>query len=242
MKPIHYICLIPLLLSFTGCKKSQIGPVEATANINLINAIASPNSEVKVNFTGKEGHFGGIPQISFYNTVGLYSNGVSSYAVLADNEISLKVVRWPDSTAIVFSQAVKLKTGSSHSLFMMGTNENISGMLVEDNIPVRTKGTSGIRFINLSPDSAPISINLEGQPLGSIEASLPYKSLSEFKTFNVKPEDQYFVFEIHDAESGDLLTSYFYDNLARMKNETMIIRGLRNGGDGPGFEVTRMRH
>ncbi|MBO9572062.1 MAG: DUF4397 domain-containing protein, partial [Chitinophagaceae bacterium] len=111
-------------------------------------------------------------------------------------------------------------------------------ILIKENFPRHTDSTTGVRFVNLSPNSPELSINLVGSPNGSEVTSLPYKAVTEFKNYSATWADNFYDFEIRNAATGEVLGFYTYHTLARMRNVTLIVRGLI---DGPvPFEVVRV--
>jgi hypothetical protein len=96
-------------------------------------------------------------------------------------------------------------------LFLTGADTNaLDYLLTTDSIPFFGPSDSvmGIRFVNLSTGSNPISINLEGSSNGSEVSNLAYKGITNFKQYvnNSTISDYFFV--IRDVATGDSLTQY----------------------------------
>jgi hypothetical protein len=223
-----------------SCNKVHIDTQTYSATINTVNAVAAPAVDLKVNFTGLDIQYSPVQTLGFYTYDGLFVNGLLTYAVPADREIPLKVVLSNDSSKILFNKPAAFDAGSSHTLFVTGTLQQPEGILVDDALPLHRDSTVGIRFINLSPDAGTISINLSGEAPGSTASNLAYKSYTDFILFPAKAENEYYFFEIRDSVTGNVITELFFD-VARMRNETVMMRGTLYG-EGPFFEVARIRH
>jgi hypothetical protein len=232
--------LFALSIIVLSCNKVHIDTQTYSATLNTVNAIAAPDAELKVNFTGQQIAYSTVQTLAFYTYDGVFVNGLLTYSIPAEREIPLKVVSSHDTTAIIFNQAAQFSKGSSHTLFLTGTLQQPEGILVDDALPVHQDSTVGIRFINLSPDAGAFSVNLSGAAPGSTVANLDYKSYTDFILFPATAQNEYYLFEIRDSVTGNLVTELFFD-VARMRNETVMIRGSFSG-DGPFFEVTRIRH
>jgi len=224
---------------FSSCQKENADITGYTATVTLVNAVASYNTEIKMNFTGKEFIFAKAKPLNYYYYDGKYTLGTLTFGVPMGN-VPLSIALANDTTKLIFNQAVTFTPGDAYSLFMHGRPENASGLLVKDQIPVRTDSSTGIRFVNLSPNSNGFRINISGAPIGSAVDNLPYKGISDFISFPAKASNQAYNIEVHDAVTNDLLTAFYYYDIARLKNITLVIRGLVN--DSPGLELVRINH
>jgi hypothetical protein len=96
---------------------------------------------------------------------------------------------------------------------------------------------SGVRFINLSQGSKPISINLQGNLPAQAEISgLAYKQVSVFKTYPDTNGISSYNFEIRDQASGNLLTTFSW-NFTLFKNNTLVITGSEDPSIGTPVNV-----
>jgi hypothetical protein len=89
----------------------------------------------------------------------------------------------------------------------------------------------GIRFVNLSPGSAPVSVDIQGGANGSEAASLPYKSITAFKDYPATPAVSAYTFEFRDLASGALLASYRVNSTPYL-NYTIALEGIPGVGTG----------
>jgi hypothetical protein len=222
-----------------SCKKDNADLSGYAATVTLVNAIASYDTEIKMNFTGKEFVFANAKPLNYYYYDGKYTFGALTFGVPV-GDVPLSIALANDTTKLIFNQAVSFARGDVYSLFMHGYPDNVSGLLMKDEILLRTDSTTGVRFVNLSPNSNGFRINISGEPIGSAVDNLPYKGVSDFISFPAKASNQDYNIEVYDAVTNELLTVFYYYDIARLKNITLVIRGLIN--DSPGLELVRINH
>ncbi|PSL30690.1 DUF4397 domain-containing protein [Chitinophaga ginsengisoli] len=236
----YYILFIVLTTSFlSSCKKEDVDISGYAATVNLVNAIASYNTDIKMNFTGKPFIFANSKSLNYSYNDGKYSYGALTFGVPV-GKVPLSIALANDTTKLIFNQDVTFAPGDVYSLFMHGYPDNVSGLLVKDEIPIRTDSTTGVRFVNLSPNSNGFRINISGEPIGSAVDNLPYKGVSDFISFPAKASNQEYFIEVYDAVTDELLTGFYYYDIARLKNITLVIRGVMY--DSPDLELVRINH
>lgn len=236
----YYVLFIVFATSFlSSCKKENTDEYGYAATVNLVNAIASFDTDIKMNFTGNEFIFAEAKSLSYFYYDGKYTFGTLTFGVPV-GDVPLSIALANDTTKLIFNQVVKFAPGDAYSLFMHGYPQSVSGLLVKDEIPARTDSTTGIRFVNLSPNSNGFRINISGEPIGSAVDHLSYKGVSDFISFPAKASNQEYFIEVYDAITDELLTMFYYYDIARLKNITLVIRGLVY--DNPGLEVVRINH
>jgi len=125
----------------------------------------------------------------------------------------LGLYEYPDTTVKstpLYNFTLALSNNSIHSLFLTGTVSAPDTLYTSDVLPYYPPGDSvvGIRFVNLSPGSNPISVNITGNPLGSEANSLAYKGLSNFHQYPATSSISSYTFEFHDVATGNMLASY----------------------------------
>jgi hypothetical protein len=112
---------------------------------------------------------------------------------------------------MLFYNILNLKPGGIYSLYLCGVDTNAPDYLMTtDSIPYygSTDSVMGIRFVNLSTGSNPISINLEGAANGSEVSMLPYKGITAFKQYVNNSSTLDYLFVVRDAATGDSLTQF----------------------------------
>lgn len=227
MKNLYIISVI-ILYFFIGCKK-QKDNFQSTSNIFVINAMVG-YGPVKVNAnsdnTFSYNRASDIP----YGGSGIYGG------IIGDNNV--KIVSSIDTNNILFSKKVLLK--KINTFYLIGLSPAIDTLLkTEDNIPYIQSFNSNpdkslyIRFVNLSPNSGSININIRTSSNNEI-SNLKYKEISEFKKYPALSNTPNYVFEVRDAITNNLLTSYTLNvNTNRYKTISLVIRGLIRPIDSP---------
>jgi len=206
-----------------ACKKDEKTESQL-ASINVINA-AVDVATIKVNNFGKP--------ISWTNLTGV--DGTVNYTGTTANKIygiyqpnarfAFEVVSTPDTLRKVFVKDLDLVVGGVYSLYLTGRSPNFESVFVKEDIPYHTDSVAGVRFINLSSNSDPISVNITGNANGSGVTSLAYKASTEFKTYPAKSKNLSYAFQVRNVTTGALLASYTLAT-PRMLNVTLAFRGL----------------
>jgi len=220
-----------------ACSKDNTNP-KGGASLTIANAIVGSNPLV-VNFNGYAGskttdtlryyksalqiRYGGFKEISSY----------SGLTPLSLSQIS-------DTLTGLYNLTLNLPVNTIHTLFLVGADTlHIDTLFTEDHPQYHSTADStfGIRFVNLSPGSDPISVNIKGNANGSEVENLTYKSITEFKNYSATASVARYIFEIRDVASGDLLATYRMngvnngtgdntdDNSWRYRNFTIALRG-----------------
>lgn len=239
------IVLITIALLFTGCRK-QKATLPLGASLSIINAIADANY-LYVSLAGT------IPIQYYlyskqlpYNTYNTY-NGANRLTCPA-GEQELAFYRASDTSnpekPLI---ALNLPLGSNHiyTLFLTGTSAAPDTVFTEDLMPSYgiSDSVTGLRFINLSPGSNPITVNIAGMDNESEISDLPYKSYTVFKRYPAHSKINDYTFEFRDKATGNLLATYntgkmnSYESTARattvnkwlFRNSTIVFIGLPDG-------------
>ncbi len=206
LRTLQYLLSFFLLLLSVSCQKES-APA-GTASLTMVNAVAGSNSLV-VNFAGDGAiHYYTAQQLR-HNA---YTNNVNQYNAYSGAR-RIRLFNFPDTLEKdkpVFDLRLDLPIGSISSLFLTGTIDAPDTMLVHDVIPFFQQNDSAmaVRFVNLTPGSSAVSVNIKGAPNGSEVASLGYKAITDFKRYAVNPSLNDYVFEFRDVASGDLLASF----------------------------------
>jgi len=207
----------------SGCTKLTSGPVFSVASLNVVNAL--PNSAplilVQGSISSAIGEFLNIGPLSYASTAVLtpMRGADTLYAVQSNADTAALGSKGPD---FMFDSVLKFNAGSLYSLFITGVDTtNPDYLFVQDVLPMITDSSVGIRFVNLSTGSNPISINLEGNANGSEVAGLPYKGITGFKQYLNNSTTADYMFVVRDATTGDSLTQFDF-----------LINGSTNSGNG----------
>jgi len=192
----------------SGCRK-QASPIPV-ASLNVVNALptSAPLILVQGSITPEIGKFLGIGTLPYASTAVLTApSGAESFYVVQQNA---------DTTSInaqggdfMFNSTLNFIAGGIYSLFITGVDTTSPDFLfVRDVLPVIKDSSVGIRFVNLSTGSNPISINLEGSQNGSEVTNLPYKNITSFKQYTNNSTTIDYLFVVRDATTGDSLTQF----------------------------------
>jgi hypothetical protein len=120
----------------------------------------------------------------------------------------------PKTSGELFYNILPLKQKTIYSLFLCGADTTTPDYLFTTDTLLYlgpSDSAVGIRFVNLSTGSSPISVNLEGSPNGSEVGSLSYKRLTGFKEYlsnSAASLNGGYLFVFRDAVTGDSLTCY----------------------------------
>lgn len=238
---IKYITVFVLFLIMVSCSKENNIP-KGTASLTIINAIPGSNKLV-TNFSDNyelSNHYAFANTLP-YNTFNIY-HVFNSYSGMQ----KLTLYQFPDTlpkSTPLFNLILDLPIGSIHTLFLAGTVSSPDTLFVADHAPYHSllDSVTGIRFINLSPGSSPISVNIQGEADGSEVNSLSYKEITDFKNYAATADVSSYTFEFKDAATGELLATYTATdinndgtdpsrpvNYWRYRNATLVFLGLPN--------------
>lgn len=234
MKQIFFRQLPVWILAFTllACTKKTVSPA---ASLNLINAVPGSTPSLVTNFSGT------TPIVWYLGALKLVYGTVdkASQSMTFNGPQKLAVYLYPDTTAHstpLFNLDLHLKPGTINTLFLTGTKAAPDTLLTTDILPYYPASDSslGIRFVNLSTGSAPLSVNITGLANGSEAGSISYKGITGFKKYPATANVSQYNFEFRDAASGALLGSYVLTGVnsiilataKRHRNFTLAFMGL----------------
>jgi len=238
MKYITILIVAAAYFFFGSCNKHEVDLTGFSANVAVVNAIASRDGTIKINFTGHKLIYADAMALAYDYNDGKYANGILNFGLPINTPHSLILALEKDTVKPFFDQTLIFASSDSYTLFVTGTSEAPKPILVKDSLPILADSTTGLRFVNLSPDAGEISINLKGEKIGSEVGRLPYGFITHFKTYPARTANSTLTFEFRDKVTGDLLTAYFYNNNAWSRNVTLIMRGMVQGD--PWLEIIRM--
>ncbi|HMI04010.1 MAG TPA: DUF4397 domain-containing protein [Pedobacter sp.] len=244
MKKILILLIAGLVIQ--SCKKEESSP--ALASITVVNA-AIDVAAAKAYASDKQVYWSAIPAADAVNFASSKHFGVftGSKNVIAVNSA--------DTTKTLYRNSSEFNEGGLNTLFLCGQTGSYEGVYLADEVlPNYTEEVVGIRFINLSPNSPAISVNLTATPTVNEASGVAYKQKSEFKIYPASTVTTGIAFQVKNATTGDLLAKY---NLpatavspyttatvaqARLKNVTLVIKGLVGGTGTNAFGVFPVPH
>jgi hypothetical protein len=199
MKQVLSIVFI-VTFAFFSCSKKSVPATGSVAAFNFVNAVEGSSPTV-VAFGHSNITYAAWGDIS-YGSSNLFSPEAGS--------VPLTLARMSDTTQPFFQGTLMLNAGSVYSFFISGDTTATDTLFTEDVIPhyPHTDSVLGIRFVNLSAGSNPISINLEGSSNGSEVGNLSYKGITGFKPYANNSTTVDYLFVVRDAATGDSLTQF----------------------------------
>jgi hypothetical protein len=219
-----------------ACKKDKTFTSNNDASIMAINgAINSSDISLKMNDRFNPSGFG----TSNTNTVG-YGRGAFFFAEGKTTKID--VLKASDSSLLATNTS-DLKKATIYTLLINGTLPNVETELIEEtNYPFVEKdkilsdadSVINLRFINLSPDTNPIDVKLQGATTNEA-TGLAYKGYTAFKAYPAKVTNHagtigYSTLTFQFIENGTVLKSitlFVYDP-NRFKNEALVLIGSKS--------------
>lgn len=227
MKKYFSISLVFIIVMYAAvsCTKDKAGPAVGPGVTSLTIANAIPNSSpIIANINNQLPYYKGQPGVSFGNYL-LYrfTGGPTGISLRQSTDTSVSLTNFSN---------LDLSNNTLHSLFVSGTASSPDSLLVEDILPYHggghgiTDSAAGIRFVNLSGGSSPISINLDGAANGSEVSNLGYREITDFRDYPATAAISNYVFEFRDAVTGNLLATYTFTgvNNGNINNNTNSFR------------------
>jgi hypothetical protein len=215
MKP-YLLYFIVLLFGLQSCKKD--GPkFTPLASLNVADAVVGGRN-VKLNTNVRD-------------SATLY--GYKLFQVLA-GETPIKLYPTNNPNTPYYQETKTTVNGGIYSLFLTGTANAPESIFVKDEIPPFSQDSIiRVRIVNCSVNSTPVSVTLASSPSVNIFSDVSYKTVSDFRNFDLKtnlPVGSN-VFQIRNSE-GILVASYTLPatglisiSSSRFKNITLVIKG-----------------
>ena len=190
--------------TFAACKKSTV-EISPLASLNIVNATVGV-SAAKVNFTGPKGP-------NYYNLITATTayGANTAFGVNANMAVPVTIINNPDSTKILYQNTLNFSSGELYTLYLAGQSTAVDTILRnEPSLPTFQDSTCGVRFINLSYNSNPITVTLSTAATTPITefSGLAYKTQSVFKPFVATVANNTYTFQVRDAGTLALLGSY----------------------------------
>lgn len=216
-------------LLFVSCSKdADIVKQVPISSIILVNAVVNSNMII-ADFTNSDSvaaYFSSTPPIPY---------GTSQEYSVPSGNVPLSIYPVADTSHPFFKGTIVLQGQFIYSLFLAGISNSQNKpdtVKTEDHPPYHcsTDSTAGLRFINLSPNSNPISVNIQGDVNTKEVRNLVYKAFTEFKLYPANSNVIQYAFEIRDASSDNLLITFIYP-ASPFQNATIVLDGLNGGPD-----------
>lgn len=226
------ILALTLLAGLSSCKKDKSSP--SNASLNMINCMVDTKyiiSDFGIDRSFRylwETKFATYAEHNFYAQLSL---PVGSHPVTIYN--------YPDTLskdAALKTITIEAKAADMLSLFFVGDKAHPDTMLIREEFPAHVYGDSSfsVRFLNLSPGSSPVRVEVDGMPQ-TLVSNLAYKARSGWNTFSAKADAGVYVIRFKDQVSGNEIASYtisdaagtgdFTPNIWRKNNVTIALIG-----------------
>lgn len=219
-----------VLLALAGCHKEKNNITLGSASVNVVNAVVN-GPAVKINPNAATGIlFKTAPQVS-------YGAGALYYVPRAETPVS--IVSAADTNSVLLNASFNFQA-PAFTLLLTGQLPAIDTLLYEEtdfsyikNSVSETDSSINIRFINGSPNSQPVNINIKNASNKEV-ASLAYKGVTGFKKYAAATANTSYIFEIRDVKTDALLYTYTFSITAtnRFNNVALVIKGLQGTNTG----------
>lgn len=233
MKKLGYI-FITVIILFTSCDKNEI-KIEPLATISVFNAVVD-GKVVKLNTALRDSC--------------LVMN-YKHFTILAKNSSALNFFPSGSSSMSYFNQSIDTKAGEIYSVFLTGSHSAPESVLIKDNIPAYPiEDIVNIRFVNLSPNSPALSINLVSPVSNDLFKDVNYKKVTDFISLQVPVVTPIvpYVFQIKN-NTGTVLGTFTMPASgtvsvasSRHRNVTLISKGLLSGTGVNAFGIVALPH
>lgn len=236
-------CLAFMVLTATcgGCTK-QKSPESNPSTIFVFNALEGGVS-VRANLSG-------VHPVKYFTALHLLNR--SRIALFSGQPVQpIAFYAQADTMpgdAPVWSDNLELERGKSYSLFLVTGDKGGEGIFMKDNIPAPQKDSvTYLRFANMS-NGAAISVNIKGQPNGSLINSLNWKEVSPFLSIPINKSISSIVFEVRNAATGNLIAEHISNdvNVYQWTNSylhvpwTLVLTGKPGGTGGDLQRLTQL--
>lgn len=234
-KSLTLLLLTGVVLSIS-CKKSIVG-LTPISSLYLINATVNLGS-VKANFVDPSNKGNG----QYYSQIAsIRYGGNASYPVLAGQIIPLTIVPVTDTVNPIYRANLNLGAGNIYTLFLAGKAGSMDTVFVRESMPFYADSICGIRWINLSYNSSPITISQAITPTVNEVSNLAYKTFSSFKPYSAGASNSSYVFQVRDAATSTLLATYTLST-PFFHNVTLAWIGEAGGSGASAQKVIRINH
>lgn len=241
MKCFRIIILLMTMQYLPACRKgNNIVSPGPTSAVTIINAAVGA-SPVIADLSGS------APVSIYFSTTPKISYGSFYEFNAPSGSVPLTVYQISDTLNPLFSITNKknnllLQPSACYSLFLCGQinpGNTIDTVFTMDVLPFHdiTDSSIGIRFINLSPGSDAVGVNIKGQTTGSEASNLTYKSITSYKSYPATHTINSYIFEFRNMATDALLGTYTMsginngagntsNNSFRFRNFTIVLKGL----------------
>ena len=216
-----------LILIFFGCAMFAVACNKSTVNLTPLSSLEIINTVP--NSPGA---------MLFSNPNAVPSGAYGQFGLLAGNNAQIYV--WPtgDSLHPYYNSPLSAVNGGIYSLYLIGNDPQTNTLLFKDTIPSYADSSMGTRFINLSSDAGPLTIDFLDTAVHPMVSNLLYKSITPFYKLPANSDiinNGGYNFEIRDTAGNVLYTQN--QSAVTFKNVTIVTNGLVADGSFSAFIV-----
>jgi hypothetical protein len=212
----NLIIIMVAQISLMGCKKDlRYSP--SPASLTIFNGL-NDMQPMYVSF--------GDTAVPFYSYENFIQYGSSFQYSVSDATTPIRLTSAEDTLQPWIQGKMSLEAGGIYSLYVAGKDgKQIDTLLSKDVLPSYSDSTAGVRFINLMESKREVTINLEGNSPDQPEfGSIGFKQSTAFKGYSARTGILSYNFEIHDKQSGEMITTFSW-SLKIFRNTTIVILG-----------------
>ena len=205
-------------LVISACQKTKYVP--PPASITVVHAMANETHSIAPLFGAKQ-------SLQYFSTMQKINRYASFLFSPVAGPTAIQIVPSTDTMFNILHGSITLVSGNIYTLFLAGDSTKPDTVFTTDNIPYYSDSSTGIRFINLVPDSKPMLVNIQGNDPTKVDefTNIAYKQLTAFKKYGASISNSTsYTFEIRDQGTDSLLKTYKW-TFPRFKNQTIVIAG-----------------
>lgn len=236
--------LSAIAFALCGCSDSDDG-IEPVATLRIVNAIQDVGTIQLREFEGNT---------VFFNTTTISYRANGRFAFAPNTPVNLTVVPESDTLDIILSETLTMENaGDINTLFLLGDSMRVETLVIQDEFVNYQDSVFGVRFINLSADSQPVTVrnileNSEGErDTTLVTTDLAFKFATPFSMFSAEGIVVEHIFQFLDADgnvlASETLPEQFFLPLPRFNNFTFGLVGRTDDGSGgSGLSVLQIAH
>ncbi len=142
-----------------------------------------------------------------------------------------------DSSTPLKSELFILEPQFGYTLFIIDKIADVKFMLLPDNLTKPIKGKASVRFANLSPDSEPLTLSIEGDP--ALITNIAFKDYSN--PIMVEIGDKV-TFNVREHRTGNLVLTLPEVKIEDEKIYTIYVKGLKGATDDTRLGIAIYTH
>lgn len=207
------IIVLFVTIGFLSCKKDTSSQLIDLSGLSVVNASPSKESlEVYVDNTKVSG-----ADFTFGSKID-YLTAYSGRRIMT--------VRQKGADKTLITEPFILEPQYGYSLFIVDRFPDVKLMLLPDNLTKPPKGKASVRFANLSPDSDPLTLSVEGNP--ALITNIAFKNYSNAIFIDYGNS---ITFQIREHSTANLVASLPDIKVEEGKIYTIYLNGLKSATD-----------